>query len=212
MSLLPPDDDLDRIHTRQYETRVYRTAEDEILVRGAVSDVKPAGLYVKDDPDPLQVHEMQIELRLALPSLEITAARVLFETHPHEKCPLIQEDYEQLVGLSVARGFSRKIQELFGRERGCTHTNALLQAMAPAIVQSTWSVAIQASRDAGRPPGLHGTADREKRIAANTNTCHIWAERGEHVAALKRGDPPKGPMLVVRDRLRELGRDDTRWD
>jgi len=212
MSLLPPDNDLEPIHTRQYETRVYRAGEDELLVRGAVSDVKPGGLYVLDDPEPLEVHQMQIELRVALPHLEITAARVLFESHPHEKCPLICEDYEQLVGVSIARGFSRKIQELFGRQRGCTHTNALLQAMAPAVVQATWSVSIQRSRDAGRSPGLHGTADREARIDANTNTCHIWDERGEHVAALKRGDPPQRPMLVIEERLRELGRDDTRWE
>jgi hypothetical protein len=104
MSLFPPDDDLDRIHTRQYETRAYRTAEGEILVPGAVSDVRPAGLYVKDDPDLLQVYEMQIELRLALLSLETTAAGVLFETHMHEKCPLIEEDYEQLVTGRVVGG------------------------------------------------------------------------------------------------------------
>ena len=50
-SLLPLDDDLDIIHTRRYETRVYRLNESEMLVRGAISDTKPPGLYVIDDPD-----------------------------------------------------------------------------------------------------------------------------------------------------------------
>ena len=49
LSLLPPDDDLDVIHTRQYETRIYRVNEKEMLVRGAISDMKPPGLYVTDD-------------------------------------------------------------------------------------------------------------------------------------------------------------------
>ena len=53
-SLLPPDDDLDIIHTRQYETRVYRVNETEMLVRGAISDMKPPGLYVLDDPEELE--------------------------------------------------------------------------------------------------------------------------------------------------------------
>ena len=147
MSLLPPDDDLDLIHTRHYETRVYELSEDELLVRGAISDLKPPGLYVVDDPEPLEVHRMQLELRVGLPALEILEARVLFESHPHSRCPLIAADYQKLVGLSIARGFNRRVRELFGGERGCTHTNALLQAMAPAVVQSTWSVSVRRSRE-----------------------------------------------------------------
>ena len=64
MSLLPPDEDLDLLHTRNYEVRVYQHSDDELLVRGAVSDLKPPGLYVKDDAAPLEMHQMQIELRV----------------------------------------------------------------------------------------------------------------------------------------------------
>ena len=136
MSLLPDEPDLEEIHTRDYETKIYRLSEDELLVRGAVSDRKPPGLYVTDDPDELEVHQMQVELRVAFPSLEITAARVVFESHPHANCPMIAADYEKLVGLSIARGFLRKTKDLFGGANGCTHTNALIQAMAPAIVRT----------------------------------------------------------------------------
>jgi len=212
MDLLPPDDDLDLIHTRQYETRVYQLAEDELLVRGAVSDMKPPGLYVVDDPESMEIHQMQLELRVSLPTLEILQARVVFETHPHSECPLIARDYEKLIGISIARGFNRKIRELFGGQNGCTHTNALLQAMAPAVVQSTWSVSIRQGRNSGGQVGLHGSKDREKRIAANTNTCHIWAADGDHVAALRRGDRSGFPPLPVRERLKKLGRDGSSWE
>ena len=67
-SLLPPDDDLDIIHTRRYETRVYRLNESEMLVRGAISDTKPPGLYVIDDPDELEIHQMQIEMKVKYPN------------------------------------------------------------------------------------------------------------------------------------------------
>lgn len=211
MSLLPPDDDLDLIHTREYETRVYLLSEDEILVRGAISDQKPPGLYIAEDPKPLEVHQMQLEMRVALPSLEITSARVVFETHPHSKCPMIAADYEKLVGLSIARGFTRKIRDLFGGPKGCTHTNALLQAMAPAVVQSTWSVSIRKTRlDAKKRTEI--TQDElERRIRGNQNTCHIWSEDGEHVAALRRGELEHDPLIPVHDRLRELGIEDDVW-
>jgi hypothetical protein len=212
MSLLPPDDDLDIIHTRQYETRIYQVSDHELLVRGAVSDMKPPGLYIVDDPEPMEIHQMQLELRVALPKLEITAARVVFETHPNSKCPLIANDYQKLVGLSIARGFTREIRNLFGGPNGCTHTNALLQAMAPAVVQSTWSVSVRnGRRGEGSGPAI-SPEERAKRMAGNLNTCHVWAEDGEHVAALRGGDRAGYPPLPVRDRLRALGRDERDWE
>ena len=45
-----------------------------------------------------------------------------------------------LVGLSIARGFTHRVRELFGGPRGCTHTTALLQAMAPIAMQCFWSM------------------------------------------------------------------------
>ena len=212
MSLLPPDDGLDLIHTRQYETRVYQISDAELLVRGAVSDTKPPGLYVLGDPESMEIHQMQLELRVRLPGLEITSARVLFETHPHEQCPLIADDYARLVGLSIARGFTREIRNLFGGPKGCTHVNALLQAMAPAVVQSTWSVSVRRGRLRGESGQAISPEERLRRLKGNVNTCHLWAEDGEHVASLNRGERPGFPPLPVRERLRDLGRDETEWD
>ena len=60
-SLLPLDEDMDIIHTRKYETRVYRLNESEMLVRGAISDMKPPGLYVVDDPDELKFTKCRLK-------------------------------------------------------------------------------------------------------------------------------------------------------
>jgi hypothetical protein len=212
MTQLPPDDELELIHTRQYEARVYQISDDELLVRGVVSDQKPPGLYIVDDPEPMELHQMQLELRVAIPTLEITDAQVVFETHPNSKCPLIAGDYQKLVGLSIARGFTRKIRDLFGGPKGCTHTNALLQAMAPAVIQAMWSVSIRAGRGNSRGQDSDSNEARERRIAGTLNTCHIWAEDGEHVAAIRRGDRSDHPPIPVRERLRELGRDDSTWE
>ena len=155
---------------------------------------------------------MQLELRVALPKLEITDARVVFETHPHSDCPIIANDYRKLVGLSIARGFTREIRNLFGGPKGCTHTNALLQAMAPAVVQSTWSVSVRNGRNAGRSRASLSPEERLERIAGNMNTCHLWAEDGEHVTAIRRGEQAGYPPLPVRDRLRAMGRDEENWE
>lgn len=210
MSLLPPEDDLELIHTRNYEVRVYAVSDHEMLVRGAISDMKPPGLYVADDPEPLEIHQMHVELRVEMPELEITSAEVVFETHPHETCPMITTHYQGLVGLKVARGFTHKVRELFGGPRGCTHTTALLQAMAPAVVQSTWSMGLRQIRAHGLPVGAPDDEALERRVAGNINTCHVWDDQGEHVAALRSGSMPEPPMPVT-ERLVQLGRKPEAW-
>ena len=50
--LLPPpsDSSLEEIHERTYLVKAYYKSKDSMIVRGAVRDYKPAGLYVPDDP------------------------------------------------------------------------------------------------------------------------------------------------------------------
>ncbi len=212
MSLLPDDEGLELIHTRDYEIKVYRVSDDELLARGALSDRKPPGLYILDDPEPLEVHQIQLELRVAYPSLEITAARVLFETHPHSRCPMIAADYEKLVGVSVARGFMRRTKELFGGPNGCTHTNALIQAMAPAIVQATWSVRIKEQIAQGKRRSDLTPEERAAQVRMNLNTCHVWDEHSDRVQRILEGRLEGERLLPVVDRLAELGReDDPHW-
>lgn len=209
MSLLPLDDDLELLHTRDYEVRVYQL-DGGLLVRGAISDRKPPGLYVEGDTQELEIHQMHVELEVDLPDLTITAARVVFEAHPHPTCPGITTHYEKLVGIPVARGYTHRIRELFGGPRGCTHTTALLQAMGPAVVQSTWSAAVLKQRREGLPPGGSREEDRRKRFTGNINTCHVWDEDGDHVAAMVGGDMPPPPMQVT-ERLVQLGRHPEEW-
>lgn len=206
--ILPPaPDGLAVLHDREYRVRAYRLADDRLLIQGAIRDQKPPGLYLEDDPEPLTVHHMQLSIEVAFPSLEILDANVHFETHPNATCPSIVDHYGELVGLSIARGFTHKVRERFGGPRGCTHTTALLQAMAPVAMQCFWSMKAARARDEGQPsPIASGAiADDEgwKRIIG---TCHVWDPEGEAVAARASGTYPAVPIFLQR-RLDELGRD-----
>ncbi len=215
-SLLPDDDGLELLHQRQYETRAYLVDDGHLLVRGVISDNKPPNLFVDNDPDPLEIHRMVVELKVRLADLVIIDARVGFETHPYETCPAIAESYRQLIGLNVARGFNRRIRELFGGPRGCTHTTALLQSMAPTIHQSLWSVSMKLESAMRRDSAAvevdeeELAARRDRALAANLDTCHIWDSEGERVAQVRAGQTDHTP-LPVRERLVELGRPDVDW-
>jgi hypothetical protein len=197
------------IHERAYVVRAYRHGTDQLILRGSVRDQKPPGLYIADDTEPLTIHHMIVDLTVAIPSLEIVAAKAVLETHPHPSCKRIEDHYGQLVGLSIARGFTHKVRELFGGPRGCTHTTALLQAMAPVAIQSIWSFNMAQARDDQETPFDTDTA-RQAALMANVNTCHVWAEDGEHVAGLRNGEPMDVPLWITK-RLDQLGRDPATW-
>jgi hypothetical protein len=190
--------DLPRLHQREYSVRGYVAAPDEMLLRGVVEDTKPPGLVVEGDPSPIVMHHMEVELRIHHPSLEIVDANVVFDVHPHLGCPRITEHYRSLIGLSVARGFSSRVRELFGGPRGCTHTTALLLAMAPVAVQA-WFGFDRPARVSGDPDAVRGHRERTR------NTCHVWADDGELMGAVSRGESIPLAMPVVR-RYEELGR------
>lgn len=202
------------LHDREYRVRAFRKADDLIVIRGAVRDQKPPGLYFADDPKPLTIHHMQIDLEVRLPTMEIVDATVRFETNPHEGCPAIVDHYGELVGLSIARGFTHRVRELFGGPRGCTHTTALLQAMAPVAVQTIWSMAAARANDSagGESTGVASvSADpRAEMWKGNINTCHIWAEDGEHVAEIAAGGGLEAPVFA-RERMVELGLKPADW-
>jgi hypothetical protein len=197
-------EELQLLHQRDYSVQVYRRNDDEILAVGTVHDRKPPGLYVEEDPDELTIHFMTVKLIVSFPGLEITSAEVDYGSFPQPGCPGIVEAYRGLVGISIARGFTHKVRELFGGPRGCTHVTALLQAMAPAVVQSTWSM-----RVLGRREGTQSVADTRV-DTLNLNTCHVWAEDGELVTRVRQGEH-FGPGIPVRDRLVKLGRDPAEW-
>jgi Protein of unknown function (DUF2889) len=185
--------------------QVFRRDARRIIVRGIVHDLKPPGLYVENDPDPLSMHRMRVELEIDYPALVIRAADVEFDDFPQTLCPMIADDYGALVGVSITRGFTHRVRELFGGPRGCAHVTALLQAMAPAVVQSTWSMGILNQRETTT------LDDQEMSVASQrqpppADSCHVWAADGDLVAKVQRGESLR-PMLTVRDRLVELGRD-----
>ena len=207
--LPPPPEGTTVLHEREYRVRAYRRSADEVILHGAVRDQKPPGLYLDDDPDPLTIHHMQVSLTIAFPTLEITDAALVLEMYPMDACPTIAEHYKNLIGLSIARGFNNKVRELFGGPRGCTHSTALLQAMAPVAVQCFWSMRAAAARE--NPDGITAGQPNDQAWRMNIGSCHMWAPESEHVAHLEAGGD-MGVPVFLRDRLESLGLDAEVWE
>ena len=158
--MFPENPEFPLIHTRRYEVRAFRMADDRFLLRGVVCDEKPAGLYVTEDPDPLWLHHMIVEMEVVYPTFVIERAYAKFHQHPHLGCTDITDHYKKLEGMSIARGFNAKVKELFAGSRGCTHITALLSAMAPVAIQTGWSMRVTAMNE-GESSSNPSDAERE---------------------------------------------------
>lgn len=204
----PPDESEIPIHSRTYSVKAFRIDGKTMRLRGQVTDTKPAGLYVKGDDEPLDVHDMMVDLTISFPMLEILSAEVIFDTHPHLTCTSIEPTFAQLAGVSIARGFNRNLTELFGGPRGCTHVVALLRAMGPVAVQSIYSMEAADPDRESTTTRSEELREREQRaMAFISDSCHVWAADGERMKAATDGVAHEAPIWI-RQRLDKLGRSD----
>ena len=132
---------------------VFMIDDRTMRIRGDVRDVKPAHLHFPDDPDELTIHHMIVDLIVDVARMEITDVDVVFDTFPQTTCPNITDRYHELIGELDRSRFHRSDPRTLRRmPRGCTHTNALLLAMAPVFIQALWSLKVVNRRD--QPPSM----------------------------------------------------------
>ncbi len=191
------------IHQRSYDCEAFDEGDGRMRVRGRLVDNKPHGLSLADG-EPLVIHDMVVDLIVSVPEFIIEGVDATMNVHPYQSCTDILPDYQQLVGLSITRGYSRKIRELYGGPGGCSHVGALLQALGPVAVQASWSLLTLHNEPADHLIEKGDAEERERRVRMNTNTCHVWAEGGEQITSVALGRSPRRPAWEV-ERLAKLG-------
>ena len=191
------------IHQRSYETEAFDEGDGTMRIVGRLIDTKPQGLGLVDG-EPIVIHDMTIELIVDGATFEIVDLRPAMQIHPYEQCTSIVETYRTLIGTSIARGYSRKVKELFGGPNGCSHLGALLIALGPVAIQASWGMnrLHEDPADWGVMEVVPDDAARQLRL--NENTCHVWKSDGTQIAFLQRGERPVRPTWET-DRLKKLG-------
>jgi hypothetical protein len=191
------------IHQRSYETEAFDEGDATMRIVGRLIDTKPHGLGLADG-EPLVIHDMVIKMIVAAETFEITDIDLTMNVHPYDECTSVLSTYRQLVGVSIARGYSRKVKDLFGGPMGCSHIGALLIAMGPVAIQASWGMARLHDDPAEWSQLDVDPADAERRLRLNTNTCHVWTADGDQIQRLNRGEEAERPKWET-VRLTKLG-------
>jgi hypothetical protein len=198
------------MHTRTYTVRSFYEQNGQMRLRGAILDEKPERLFFPEDDEPLAIHEMVVDLFLDIPNLRIADVDVVMEVTPHLVCTSIEGSYDQLIGLSIGRGFTRRLTERFGGVNGCTHIGALLRAMAPVAVQSMWSIHHLDPENSPVNPVADDEESRREAMVFNLNSCHVWDENTALAQTALRGESIGIPVWAER-RLEKLDRPAQDW-
>lgn len=179
------------IHKRHYETEAFYEDDRTMRVRGRLTDTKPQGLALADG-NPIVIHDMTLDLIIDVSNFQITDVIPAMDIHPYEACVGILESYKQLVGVSIARGYSRKVRELFGGPKGCSHIGALLIALGPVAIQASWSFTNLRDNPLDRAAPEPSAAFLEL-LHGNENSCHVWETEGSQMTMLRNGERPLRP-------------------
>lgn len=171
-------DERKTIHVRTIQADVVKVGDDEIEITGRLVDQRPGSqpTWFGMQKDAT-VHDMALTLRVRRPDLMITAASAAMAAHPYTICPDAVPRVQQLVGISVRHGFTRAVNERLGRQNGCSHLTALVQAMGPVVRQG-----------AGAAFGNEGEMPRPEDGVWWVNTCHAWREDGPLMDLVRAND------------------------
>jgi hypothetical protein len=159
----------DPVHVRTLTMAARRAGDALLEVSGRLVDERPQGAGVGwfGAINGTVIHDMRVTLGVRHPDLVITAVTGEMASHPYSLCPDAVEPLQQLVGLSIARGFTRAVNERFGRQYGCAHLTALIHAMAPVVRQAIGP----AFRELDELPRKGGQT-------WFVNSCQAWKEGG----------------------------------
>ncbi len=189
------------VHRRRIDLEVFEASDERFEVVATLRDERP---WAEGTETVSRVHDMSLVVEVDRATLTITAATAAMGTFPHAECPEIEPAFAGLVGLSITRGYTRAVQERFGRAKGCTHLEFLARALGPAVMQALPSSALR-----------HPPEERDARLAASGlrwlgDTCHVWREGGPGQLKLEAGWRPgeggyPAPSAVELRARREVG-------
>jgi len=151
---------------------MYLDEQQHLVAHGTLIDDREVSFlpFHGETSSPGVFHTIEATLTVELETLAIHDISVSFQTYPKENCSKIARVYESLKGLRITSGFTRKVLERTGGEKGCAHLTHLIISMGPAIIQGAYTALSHLSF---MGEGEEGNVE-EQMGHFFEGTCHIW--------------------------------------
>ena len=160
------------LHTRTVEMNGYIREDGLWDIEGRLVDTKPYA-FPNDFRGRIEafepLHDMNVRLTVD-DRFEIREVDVAMDSTPYGMCPAVEPNFKSLVGHRIGPGWRRKLKELVGGVKGCTHILELLGAMATTAYQATYTSEKMTGKAHEKNPGAAGRF--------LVNTCHTYRADG----------------------------------
>lgn len=167
----------EELHQRQIDLRFYRLGEDRYEVVGRLVDTKRQPfrrlLADADTPPGTPIHDIAVHLVID-EAMQVLEAFASMDATPFSVCPGATGTLAPLVGLSMRKGWNRRVRELLGGAASCTHIVELLGPMATTAYQGLAPLRLARIHLPGQE------AQREAKV----DSCYAYAAEREVVARL----------------------------
>lgn len=175
-----------KAHERRITVSTFEAGRDFVIVEGRLVDdrLNEYHLVTGEKRPPGEIHHMVVRLLVDATAFTIEDVEVELVRTPREECRELRESLEVIRGERIARGFSRRMRDLLGGTRGCTHLLTLLLDMGPAALQGIFSSRARNPIDA---VSMLGDPTRtEFFLATLLDTCRVWRKDGPAMKRLRR--------------------------
>jgi hypothetical protein len=153
MPLPVPEVERELTHTRRVRYEGYKRADGLWDIEAHLLDTKNHDFHLRTGVRRAgqAVHDMAVRITIDR-SLTIVDAVASSDAVPYPGgCETIAPAYRALIGLNLLRGFRKRLAELFGAMKGCTHLTELLAGVPTAAIQ-TFAGEVRPDRDEMRKP------------------------------------------------------------
>ena len=153
------------VHTRRIECLGYRREDGLWDIEGHLVDQKTYS-FEHDERGTVHsgqpIHEMWLRLTIDEDFL-VHDSEAVTDFGPYRICGDITPNFAKLKGIKIGPGWRRKVHDIVGGVKGCTHLVELLSPMATTAYQTLWPIIRKrgGQRSDGPPMVL--------------NTCHAYA-------------------------------------
>lgn len=164
-----------KIATRNLVIEMFLDEKQQLHAHGQLLDDRFISFHAFEGGStaPGCFHDLGVKMIIDIRSFEILEIEVCFLKAPDTACPEVTAVYQQLKGIRIASGYSRKVLALAGGPKGCAHLTHLIITMGPAIVQGAFTaLAEEHSGTAG--DSSFSDAHMENYFY---NSCHVWKEK-----------------------------------
>jgi hypothetical protein len=181
--------DRSRIHTRDIRMTTFPHENGQVIVAGELIDTRYIKIFdiTGNVLEPGTIHHIRLFCRIAPDPLRILEAQADMPTIPMTECRTTLDRVPLLNGLEIKPGFTRRVSDIMGGTRGCTHLATLIKSMAQEMVHG-WL-----TEKRRNPTLLPDNIEDIREKGVLVDSCRMWKKDGPKIKALAQAIQPASP-------------------